>query len=191
LRHFTPFAQSPPPAPPIEVATCPAGLPGTPDAAATGANSRKARKELSTFKSEEGEFSILLPFSPQHEQIEHLSTPYGPMKFLRSTAETMDGLYEISYGDVPGTRPIDNWLTSTSTGRLQHSKLIERHDIKLNGVPGSAYTASDDQYYWSERIYFVGRRLYRITAYFPRSACNWPPYTAVILNSFRTTHPRG
>ncbi len=186
LHHNT----QPLPGPQIEVANCPAGLPGTPDAAA-GTHNRNARKGLITFKSQEGEFSILLPLPPQHEQMENLPSPYGPIKFLRSTAETPDALYEVSYGDVPGIGPIEeSWLASTGNGRLRQSTLIERHDIKLNGTPGSAYTAADDHYYWSERIYFVGRRYYRITVYFPRSGCNWPSQAAEILNSFRTTHPR-
>jgi len=187
LRHYT---QSTPSAPQIEVATCPAGLPGTPESAAGGAD-RSARKDLITYKSPAGEFSILLPLSPQEPVTESVPTAYGPMDILRSTAETPNALYETSYGDVPGSRAIDDsWLISSGNSRLQKSTLIERHDVKLNGIPGSAYTAADDEYYWSERIYFVGRRFYRITIYFPRSGCNWPPHAAAILNSFRTTHAK-
>ncbi len=144
-----------------------------------------------TYKSPAGEFSILLPLSPQEPVTESVPTAYGPMDILRSTAETPNALYETSYGDVPGSGAIDDsWLTSSGNSRLQKSTLIERHDVKLNGTLGSAYTAADDEYYWSERIYFVGRRFYRITIYFPRSGCNWPPHAAAILNSFRTTHAK-
>jgi hypothetical protein len=133
--------------PPVAAATCPAGLPGTPESA-TGSTDRKTRKKLVTFKSKEGEFSALVPLLPQHLLMESSPTPYGPLEFHRSTAETPDALYEVTYGDVPGNGPIDTaaWLNSTGNSRLQNSALIERHDIKLDGIPGSAYTAADDRY---------------------------------------------
>lgn len=164
-RRADPAAQ-----PKIAATDCPAGLPGTPESV-TNESDRQVRKDLIRYKSKEGEFSILFPSQPQRQEIESISTPYGALHLHRATTETSDGYYEASYGDVPGQGPIDAaaWLSSSGNARLERSSLIDRHDVRLNELPGNAYTAASDQYYWSERIYFVGRRFYRISIYMPRS----------------------
>ncbi|HTC92178.1 MAG TPA: DUF3592 domain-containing protein [Terriglobales bacterium] len=188
-QHF--MQAQPPDSSQEQPADCPAGLPGTPDAAAAAVSRRDARKGLTPFTSDEGDFSILRPVAPQHSDVRSLPTPYGRVGFTILSAETPDALYEVGYGDVPGEGPIDSsWLASTSSDRLSRSKLIERHDVRLNGVPGNAYTAADDQYYWSERIYFVGRRYYRMSVYIPRSGCTWPSNAAAFLSSLHTTHSK-
>jgi hypothetical protein len=177
-------------APPTLFISCPAGLPGVPESA-SNSSAPKATKQLKIFRPREGDFSILMPHAPEIAGAESLPTAYGPLDFRKFSVRTNEDYYEVGFGDVPGTGPIvlADWLNFSSNARLQGSTLIERHDVTLDGIPGKAYTAAGSRY-WSERIYFVGRRFYRITVYFPRSRCTWPPDAAAFLNSFHSTHAR-
>ena len=176
---------------PSHATACPAGLPGTPESAIN--LDPNAAAGLTTFNSREGEFSILMPQTSSYSSVDNLPSAYGPLIFRRFTFKTSNGdYYEAGYGDVPGTGPISlpAWLNYSSNARLQGSFLIDRHNINLGGTPGIAYTGLGINYLWSERIYFVGRRFYRITISTQRSTCTWPADAAAFLDSFRTTHSK-
>lgn len=163
---------------------CPTGLPGVP-----GDNVDR-KIALPVFKPRTGDFLIQMPHAPQFARPETLPTAYGPLSFQKFTTEFDGVYYEVGFGDVPGTGPIlrTDWLNYSSNARLQGSALMERHDITVDGIPGKAYTAKGKGFYWSERIFFVERRFYRITVYLPSSHCTWPPDAAAFLNSFHSTH---
>jgi len=173
------------------VATCAAGLPGLPNAHNINTDSRIASASA-TFTSAEGGFSASFPGNLGPPGTQDFSSSYGTTKLYTHRAEVNGIYYDVSYGDVPGSQPIQQefWLNYAVNSSLQQSTLIEQHNTELNGVPGRAVTSMGADYYWSERIFYFGRRYYCIIVYMPRSRCSWPSDASAFLNSFHTTHAK-
>jgi hypothetical protein len=130
--------------------------------------SNKARKpDWINFRSDEGEFSILMPGQPQkHVQSKEVAfgTIYNYVFYV--TAEGVD--YIASYTDMPvgptDKGLVDRAMNGARDNMLQGSKgrLLAEKDISIDSYPGREIKVENTYGLTLNRAYFVKQRLYHL-----------------------------
>src|SRR5690348_1258395 len=122
-----------------------------------------AAAEWKEFRSEPGNFAILLPGTPV-EEAGNADAASGEIKGHNYTVDLKDNQYLVSYLEFPQepAHP-EAVLDGARDGGLKTSKLISETKIDISGFPGRALTMqSSSGETINSRMFLVKNRLYII-----------------------------
>ncbi len=122
---------------------------------------------MQTFTSNEGRFSVLFQGTPKQED-QVINLKGGGTTALHqfwTELENNNISYMVMYNDYSAdyaNGDPQSVLATTRDGAVSGKRLLTDTVITLNGVPGRAFTAEDDNWNYSVRQYLYGKRLYQI-----------------------------
>lgn len=135
--------------------------------AAQAASSQSALATMQTFTSADGRFSIQFPGTPAQTSQDVTLKNGQVTKLYQFTAEDDNGnaSYIVMYNDYPpdaiNTAP-QNFLMQRRDRAVAKKTLLSDAEISLSGVPGRAYTASDNEWQYDMRQFLSGVRFYQL-----------------------------
>ncbi len=149
----------------------------------------QATAAMQTFTSADGRFSVLLPGTPK-QQSQQIALRGGASSTLyQFWVDLEDGsvTYMVMYNDYPSNYANDgaaNVLARTRDGAANGKTLTSDVAINLNGVPGRAFTITDnDGWNYAVHQFFDGKRLYQLIVVFGKD--HPATLTGQFMSSFR------
>jgi hypothetical protein len=144
---------------------------------------------MQTFNSTDGRFSVLLPGTPQQDS-QTINLKGGGTTTLYQYWVEIDNntiTYMVMYNDYSAEYANGNAqavLATTRDGAVKGKTLTSDVEFDLNGVPGRAFTASDDNgWNYSVHQFLNGKRLYQLIAVGTKD--HPATLTDQFMNSFR------
>ncbi|MEA2592952.1 MAG: hypothetical protein QOD62_2783 [Actinomycetota bacterium] len=153
----------------------------------------------SKYSSDEGKIAVDMLGQPEVEK-ENITTPVGKVPMTSISSTSHDNAYTVIYFDYPDAiagRDPDTVLNNIRDAAVSRGKLSSERTVTLDGYPGRdiEYEWPDDgasggPTYYRERLYLVGKRLYR-SIYVSRKADTSTPQVDRWLNSFTLVFGNG
>ncbi len=143
---------------------------------------------LQSFSSQDGRFSILFAGTPKFEA-QPLDLKGGGKTTLNQFSVELDNgnvAYMVMYNDYAGTYATgdpQSVLVTTRDGAVTGKTLLTDAPITLNGVPGRAFTAKDENWNYTVRQYLKGQRLYQLIVVY--NAAHPATVSDQFINSFQ------
>lgn len=151
---------------------------------------------LQNFSSPDGRFSILFAGTPKQEsetlylggKNKDTATSVDISILNEFSVETDGGnvAYMVMYNDYLGNYADgdpQSILASTRDGAVKGKTLLTDNVVSLNGVPGRAFTAKDENWNYTVRQYLKGKRLYQLIVVY--NAAHPATVSDQFINSFQ------
>lgn len=131
----------------------------------------EAAPQLKKYKTEDGNFSIMLPGVPKAQRVPVDESKEDSAKQVQYVFGQDDGAYLVSYQDNPRLEVADEktaedaLITSQNSLAKTFGKLLNEKPIKLlDKYPGRQfeYAIPDEKGLYRSRIYLVDGRLYQV-----------------------------
>ena len=128
-----------------------------------------AAPQLRPYRSQQGRFSIdFPPGTPQHA-VKAITLKGGATSILHQTWVELNHssvAYMVMYNDYPADyadQAPEDVLASARSGAVDGKTVLSDRTITLNGVPGRAFTATDnDGWHYTVHQYLARARLYQL-----------------------------
>ena len=120
------------------------------------------KPEWKEFSSAEGKFKVLFPGTPKSEK-----RAAGPMTLTAHGAEVRNGVYMVSYGDLPAGSPFDYSKSIQGMAGPWGGNVLSETDVTVEGAKGKGFemeVTSPRKGYATGRIVVINGRLYQIFA---------------------------
>jgi hypothetical protein len=125
--------------------------------------------QAQSYTSNEGHFSVTFPagttVSTKADPINYKDGTTGTMNEFAVELEGGNVAYMVLYNDYTSAQANgdpQSVLANTRDGAVSGKTLLTDSAVTLNGVPGRAFTAKDDDWNYSVRQYLKGKRLYQL-----------------------------
>jgi hypothetical protein len=120
------------------------------------------KPEWKEFSSPEGKFKVLFPGAPKSE-----TRPAGPLTLKAHAVELRDGVYVVSYADLPPGNPFDYSASIRGMAAPWGGKVLSETDVTVEGTRGKGFemeVTNPRKGYATGRIVVISGRLYQIFA---------------------------
>ncbi len=143
-----------------------------------------------SYNSNEGRFSVTFPgnstVETKSDPIKYSDGSTGTMYEFSVSLNSGNVAYMVMYNDYSSNQANDDpqaILARTRDGAVKGKTLLSDLAINLNGVPGRAFTAKDDNWNYSVRQFYKGKRLYQLIVV--GNNANPATQTDQFMNSFK------
>ena len=123
-------------------------------------------QDWTTFNSATGKFSVLVPSEPTMQTDTSKSYPYYTTNLFISKTQT--DLFVIGWVDYENSYKFDA-QTELEANRDNFIKgisgtLVSTANTKFNGYQALEFVAQSGSFYWTSKVFLVGRRPYQLLA---------------------------
>jgi hypothetical protein len=132
-----------------------------------GATTAKSQ-QMQPYTSNDGRFTVQFPAGTIKQDTQPVTLQGSDSSTLYEfwvELEDNNVSYMVMYNDYPPNYANDsaaNVLVRTRDGAVKDKTLTSDTAINLNGVPGRAFTCSDDKWNYSVHQFLKGKRLYQL-----------------------------